>query len=240
MVVYIDLIITVNIIINIIMLISIQRIFADEIHFLRIVLASVIGSIFVLSIFINNYLYYLLKIFGGIIIICIGIKNIVFSKQIIKISLFYTLNLAFTGFLRTFRITNTPWILLFLGLILGLVILENNHKYFIFLKRNSYKIKITFFDKKYQLIGYLDTGNECLYNGIPIIFVNNKYKDMIQNRQSINEITNIYTVNGLSIQNIYKPQEFTIYINKKEYHKKVVIIFCDINKDCLINPYIFI
>ena len=88
-----------------------------------------------------------------------------------------------------------------------------------------------------KLEGFLDTGNECFYKEIPVIFINNKFKP--KNLTSY-DVMSISTVNGIKLEYYFKPDEFWIKIKNKKMKKEVYIVFSDIEKECIINPYLII
>lgn len=241
MTIYIDLIFLINYILDFTMLYVIQKMFSDEISIKRLMIGCLISSLFIFSIFINNYLYLFIKVFGGVVIIMISVKSISLSKQIIKICLFYTLNFAFVGFLYTFNVTNHLFLFCSMGLILSLLILENNRKYFVFINRCKYKVFIKFSLEGKILNGFLDNGNECICNNKPVIFIDKKYQNVLLSIKDIPECSLfVTTVNGVKKQLVYKPHVFTISIKNKVYYKDVLIAFADISKECLINPYLLL
>lgn len=241
MVIYLDLIIILNSLINFIFLYVIEKIFSDEVSFIRLIISSLFGSLFIFSYLFNYYIYLLLKVIGGVLLVVIGVKFITLPKQIIKISLFYTLNFAFVGFLSSFNITNTPLIFLALSVILGLIVIESNRKYFQYINGCIYKVIIEINGKKKILNGFVDSGNFCHYNEIPVVFINNMFYEYfnIDKHNIINSIE-VKTVSGMEIKNIYNPDKVIIKIKRRECEKKVYVAFSGINEDCLLNPGVLI
>lgn len=241
MIIYIDIIIILNSLLNFIFLYVIEKIFADKINGIRLVISSLVGSLFIFGYLFNYYLYLLLKLFGGVVIVLIGLKLITLPKQIIKISLFYTINFAFVGFLSSFNITKP--LLLFLGLtvILGLVIIESNRKYFQYINSNKYKVCIELNGKKIFMSGYVDSGNLCHYNEVPVIFINKKYYEYFNiSEHNIKNSIVVETVNCYEIVDIYCPEKACIKIKRRMCEKEVYIAFSKINNDCLLNPGVLI
>ncbi len=238
MVIYLDLILLSNFVINLLFLYFIEKLFDDKIIWRRIVFAGIVGSLMVLIYFLDYFFVVMFKIIGGIIIVLIGLSNISKSKQIIKISLFYVLNFALVGFLQAFRINEWYLLIVSLIVILGLVILENNKKYFIFIKNLQYNVIVNLNNEIVKLKGFLDTGNECFYNGIPVVFIN----ECFYNEKFISiGIFTVKTINGINCQNCFKPDCFWIIINNKKIKKDVYVVFTNIGeKECLINPSILL
>ena len=237
MVIYLDLILLSNFLINFLFLSFIEKLFNDKIKYLRITIASVIGSLFVL-VYFTDYIYlFICKLIGGILITIIGLVNITKSKQIIKICLFYALNFAFVGFLQSFKINDWYLLLVAIIVILGLFVFENSRKYFIFINRCKYNVIVLFENCVLSLESFLDTGNECFYNNTPVIFINQRYKP--SGLIAIG-IMNINTVSGNSSVEVYKPLEFWVIINKKKIKKDVYVLFSDFEKDCLLGSNLLI
>ena len=120
---------------------------------------------------------------------------------------------------------------------MGLFIFENSKKYLIFIKSCKYNIIADFNGKLIRIEGFLDTGNECFFNDLPVIFIDNKYKPDKLNHY---DVALVSTVNGNKYELFYKPNAFWIEINKKKIKREVYIVFTNIEKECLINPYIII
>ena len=226
-----------NFIIEFLFIYIIEKIYNENIRWIRLIFSSLIGS-FSLVLFFSNYIFYtIFKILGGILISLIAFSSVSKSKQIIKISSFYALNFAFIGFLKSFNI-NTWYLLIFSTIaILGLFILESNKKYFIFLNRCTYNVLVTFNNKKLKLSAFLDTGNECFCDHIPVIFISDKYKD-----KSLKPHNHLFlrTTNGSDLKFCYKADSFYIIIGNKKVKKDVYIVFSELSKDCLLNPSILI
>ncbi len=173
------------------------------------------------------------KIIGGIFIVLIGFRRITFSKSIIKISMFYTENLALVGILSSFKINTTLFFLMALVAILILLFFEQFKKYYILLANSKYNVIVTQKNKQYKIKAFFDTGNSATSNdGIPIIFLDKKYfNESFEKYQYVM----IETVLGNKEEKAYSVDKFEILFNKKKIEKKVMIIFSDIDRDCLLN-----
>ena len=89
--------------------------------------------------------------------------------------------------------------------------------------------------------GFVDSGNFCHYNEIPVVFINNMFYEYfkIDKHNIINSIE-VKTVSGMEIKNIYNPDKVIIKIRRRECEKKVYVAFSGINEDCLLNPGVLI
>ena len=97
------------------------------------------------------------------------------------------------------------------------------------------------FDKKIKLNSIVDTCNECFCDLVPVIFINDKYKDIFVikdiEKYEYKKI-DIEGVNGKNKVSIYKPKEFIIIFNKNKVTKNVYVAFCNITHECLLSPVI--
>ena len=237
MVIYIDLLIIFNFMINFIFLYAIEIIYHEKIAIVKLLLGGVIGGLLVLGFLFDYYLYYFLKIFGGIIVGIIGWQKNSGVKLIVKISSFYVLNFASVGLVGCFQIKTWYWLFFSMGAIMVIYFIESNKKIDIFINQLKYNISVTFFDKSINLEGYLDTGNFSVCDNLPIIYLSKKY---FANYVAY-KMVEINTVNGCSKLITYKPQKFIIEIGKHQYQKEVLVVFTDLHEfDCLLNNDLFI
>lgn len=238
MVVYIDLVFLFNFIINFILMFSIEKVFKDKIKYFRLFIASFIGScIVVLSLFYKE-VFKIFKFSLGILIMAIGTQKITFSKSIIKISMFYTENLALVGFLGTFEVNTCVWLIFATALILGLLFFEHFKKYYIFLLNAKYNVIVTQKNQIFKCGAFLDTGNSASNSyGVPIVFLDKKYqKDIFQEYQ----LVSINTVNGEKLEKAYKVDKFEIIVKRKKIEKEVLVVFTNLDKECLLNNMLMI
>lgn len=243
MVVYLDLIIIFDFIINFIFLCFIEKICSSNINLFRIIVASLTSVLLcIISIFDINF-FYVLRIIGGLIISFIGFTSFSKYNKAIKMCLFYVMNFSFVGVLNSFNVKNIYLLIISLIVILVMVLTENLKKYDIFIKRNKYNISVFLDNKEYKLESYLDTGNFSNYNGTPIIFVNKKYK-VIMNINTKKMIgISVKTVNDNTIEYGIKPDKVLINQGKnKIIIKDVYILFTNVNieYDCLLSPLLFL
>lgn len=240
MIVYVDLVFLLNFFINFFLLAIIEIIFKEKINYLRIVFASFIGGGIILAYCLNNLLFTLFQIFGGILIALFAYYHNNPQKIIIKIASFYLINLAVVGLLSIFKITDFYLLLLCLVLVVVIIFFETNKKYYVFINANKYRIYVSFDNYTLDIEGYLDTGNFALsLDNKPLVFIDQKYfkEDLLSNKN-----VQINTINGLQSVLVYEPQSFYIKMKNKKIYKDVLIVFSDINQnfDCLLNAWLFI
>ncbi len=237
MIVYLDLIMLSNFIIEFLFLYILEKVYEEKVNYFRMIIASLVGSFLLLLFFLNYIFFTIFKIIGGILIVMIAISSVSKSKQVIKISSFYALNFAFVGFLKSFNINKWYLLILSVVVVLGIFILEVNKRYFIFIKRCNYNVIVDFNGIKIKAKGFLDTGNECFFKETPVVFLNDKYR---LKKIEANEKMMISTANGIDIKECFKATSFKIVIGRKVIEKNVFIVFSKIEKECLLNPSILL
>lgn len=240
MVVYLDLLFLENFLINGVFLYLIEKIYKTKLKLIRIILGGIIGGVIVIISLFYHEAYFFFKILGGVIIGLVGLEKLESIKNVVKISSFYTLNLASIGLVSSFGIIN-HWLIYFsIGLILVIYIIESNKNIFIFSNQLKYNITVNFNKTSLNLIGYLDTGNFSSCDNIPIIYIHEKYypKELIYYDS---KLVKIATVNNVNYLKAYEPKKCTIKIGRKSKECKVLVIFCKLqNVDCLMNVKMFI
>lgn len=214
MIVYLDLVIISTIVVNYAFIKTITLIFKEKIKIIRIVLGLIL-SVLSLLLFILPSSIYNLRYFVGIIIGIVSFQYDNIQNFIIKIALFYLLNMAFIGTLVIFNIHSIILMLVALLYVLILFILENYKKY----NDNIYhQIKIN----NILINAILDTGNETYYQGVPVVFIKNKY---FNNKFQLLGSLTINNVTSIDIINIYNGPNIKTKDNKKEM--KVYYAFTD-------------
>lgn len=249
--IYVDLVLILNFLIDLLLLMSVKIILRRRTTVFRLILSSFIGSLTILLLFLNlNTLIF--KLIISIIMLIVGfefrdirffIKNFIcfYLISIILGGFMYYLNLEFSYknigliFINKGLSINFIFILLISPIIIFIYIkqnlnLKNNYN-------NYYKLKVYFEDDKVkEYIGYLDTGNKLKdpYKNRPIILINdfkNDYKKIL---------VPCKTVNSFDLLECFKVKK--IFINNK--YIKNVLIGISKNKididgvDCILNPLI--
>ncbi|MDY4145766.1 MAG: sigma-E processing peptidase SpoIIGA [Bacilli bacterium] len=237
MIIYMDLIMIYDFLINAIIMYSIEKCYKQKVKKISIIIPSVISSLFIPLFFIN---YIFLKIFsvcGGLIMYLFMSKRNTIKEKIIKATTYYLLNFAFIGILKVFDIQKW-FLLLFAILVLVLIFfIQNNKKYYIFNESCKYNVIVKNDKKIIELNGFLDTGNKAMYKGIPICFVNEKYKKSFgEFKKQI--LVNIDTISGSAILEGYIPSYFLIEIKGIKRAKKVILCFVNLEEECLVNSLI--
>lgn len=233
MIIYLDVVITLNFIINFVFLKLINIIQNSKENMFRIILSSFFSIILLSSFLLNYQIFNIIKIFGGIILVLIGIKFNSKNKFFTSLCLYYLLQFAYIGVLKIFNVRGCLCLLALLIVCFILLLIMKNRN----IKRN-YNVQIKLNNKELFIEGYLDTGNIAKYYNKPIIFLDNKYYDKTL---TVFTVVNIKTINGDEYINCYKPEEFYIYDNNKKISKDILIAFTnfDNNIKCLLNNFLF-
>ncbi|MCK9536195.1 MAG: sigma-E processing peptidase SpoIIGA [Bacilli bacterium] len=237
MTIYLDLLFLFNFIINSLFIYVLEIIYHERISWLRIFRGGAIGGLLILA-FLGDYIVYcLFKIFGGIIITGAAIKKRNILRMIVKSASFYIINFASVGLVSSFRINKWYFFILASLILIFLLFIENNKKTDIFINSLKYNISVTFNKKQIKIDGYLDTGNFSVCDGLPIIFMAEKYRPSDSYYKSFP----LSTINGSVISKTYKPTSFFIEINKTRIKRDVLVAFTDLRGfDCLLNADLFI
>jgi hypothetical protein len=236
MVIYLDLLFIFNSFINAIFIYAIELCYKEKISLKRILIGGFIGGLLIVGFLFDYYIYYILKIIGGLIIGFIGFKGSSL-KIIVKTTSFYIINFASIGLINSFNISE--WYLFILSVV-GIILIyfiENNRKSLIFINSYKYNISVSFGNTRLKLEGFLDTGNFSKFDDLPIIYISDKY----QQNYSVYKLVNINTINGVSYSKSYKPSSFIIEVNHKKLERDVLVVFTKLKDfDCLLNAELFI
>lgn len=223
MIIYIDLIIISTIFVNYLFIKTINIMFKEKTSYIRLIV-SLLVSVLSLALYLLPYkTYFVIRYFIGIIIGIIAFKNNNPKSKIIKIIIFYILNMSFIGTLVVFKIKNIIPMILSVIYIILLYLIQNYKEVF----KNEYIYKVKINKKTYK--GYMDTGNTSTYKSIPIIYINKKYQT-----KEFKKIASTYisTISSNILVDIYEG-DYLIY-NKKKYN--VYYSFTDnITYDLLLN-----
>lgn len=223
--------------INAIIMYSIEKCYKQKVKKISIIIPSVISSLFIPLFFINYIFLKIFRVCGGLIMYLFMSKRNTIKEKIIKATTYYLLNFAFIGILKVFDIQK--WFLLLLAILVLVLIffIQNNKKYYIFNESCKYNVIVKNDKKIIELNGFLDTGNKAMYKGIPICFVNEKYKKSFgEFKKQI--LVNIDTISGSAILEGYIPSYFLIEIKGIKRAKKVILCFVNLEEECLVNSLI--
>lgn len=241
MVIYVDLIIIFNFLIDLLLLIGVSVILKRKPNIVRIIIASIFGSLSTILLFYinNNLLLLTYKFITSIIMIVISFKYQNFNYFKDNLVYLYILSIILGGTIYllndTVTLSNKGYIfknnglkinLYLLLLISPIIIIKyiNKQKHYQTEYQNYYNIEIYYNDKVIKDTAFLDTGNNLKdpYFHKPIILVNSS---LIQEHIKT-FLVPYYTVNNKDLLEVFSPQK--ILVNNKKT-KKALIGLSDVN-----------
>lgn len=231
-IVYIDIILIVNFLVSFIFLYCIKILLNGKESIKKILLGCIISISLLFCFYLNKFYYDLFKILGGLIIVLITFSCSTVLEKIIRVGLFYSMEFALTGLVRSFNIKNYLLILILLLILVFIFLLRENRKVKIV---NSYFYKIILKNKKktIKLMAYLDSGNFSNYNNVPIIYLNERYKKIFDLNNYKKEELIVNTINQFEKKIIYKIDYLKVENN---IYNEVYISFSNnIHFDCILN-----
>ncbi|MDD4187813.1 MAG: sigma-E processing peptidase SpoIIGA [Bacilli bacterium] len=235
MIIYIDLIILINFIIDGLLLISVDILLKRNTKIKKIILAALIGSLSTLLLFTikSSLLLLLFKLIISIIMVIIsfGYKSFKYFKD--NLFWLYIISIILGGsiYLLNDQISLVNNGLVFskngfkINLILIIIITPiilfkylKNIKKFKNTYSNYYDVDIYYMGQKVSETGFLDTGNKLIdpFFGTPVVLVN---KDLIKKKVNTFFIP-YHVLNDKGVLEVFKPDK--IVVNKKST-KKVLI-----------------
>lgn len=253
--IYLDLVLSLNFLIDLMLLITVKATLKRKTKLKRLILAAFIGSlsIFLLFVKLTSISLFFIKIIISIIMSLIAFKYISLKYTINNLIYLYMTSTILGGFLYLLNIEfsykqkglifvnnglsiNFIFIILSSPLIIYLYIKSNKQ-----LKSNYnlyYDVKI-FFEKDYlNIIGFLDTGNKLkdpITNKSIILVEERLIRGQIHNRSPM--YVPIKTVNKASLLKCYKPK--LVLVNNQRFNNYLIGSLKEkINidgVDCLLN-----
>ena len=225
MIIYIDLLILSTILVNFVFIKTIALIFKEKLSIIRVLISLVLSVAMLLLYFLPYQFYFFIRYFMGIIIGMIAFKKSDVKQKIIKIVIFYLLNMTFIGCLVVFEVKSILPLILTVVYVVVLYLVQNYKDLFKKENENLYYIKLN----KQTLKGYLDTGNLATYQNLPIVFIKKIF------------LSNEFILEGVTtIQSIFEEKKVPLYkgpsleVEKKLY--QVYYVFVDeIDYDIILN-----
>lgn len=225
MIIYLDQIVISDILINYIFIKLIKILFKEKENIVRTILGLLL-SVLSLALYIFFFKYMnILRYFVGILV---GL--IVFFKKDIKVSiiqivLYYLLNFSFVGTLVIFNANNLLLLFVSAIFIICLWIVQNYKS--IFIKSKSYEYNVKVGSNKIQ--AFLDSGNNSFFEGIPIVYLKNKY---LTDKFTYYKSTYIKGLTNFEKVDIYKGP--LLLMNNKEYYVYYVFVK-SLEKEMILN-----
>lgn len=240
-IIYIDLIILINFIIDMLLLISVDMLLKRRAEFKNIIISALVGSISTLSLFYfkSGFVLMIFKLVISTLMVLIAFKYESFKYFKDNLVWLYVIGIILAGTIYLFNnqiaLVNNGLVFSKNGFSINLIMLLIIsplivYKYFKLQRgfKNDYLdlYDVEIYYEGYKLIGtgFLDTGNKLKdpYFGRPIILVN---KDLIT-RKVKSFLVPYHTVNNESLLKVFKPDK--VIINKKKV-RKVLVGLTDVN-----------
>ena len=178
MIIYVDLVIILNILLDFMLLMSVSVILTRNTKLKRLLLGSLIGGISSVLLFINisSLLSFILKLILGLLMVlgAFGYKSIKYTLN--NLFYLYTLSFSVGGVMYLLMDSYYNYIILIIGFIIVLFLYIKMIKNYQVSYTNYYQVKITIKNKDYDVIGYLDTGNKLMYHHKPVVILDKKIK----------------------------------------------------------------
>lgn len=173
MILYLDLVIISTLIVNYSFIKTIKLIFREKQNIIKMALALLLCVSSIGFFFISNPFVLLLRYGFGIVISLVAFDLKSKKNACLKTALFYLMNFAFIGTLVIFKIYNS-WLMIVALLYTIILIIIDSYKKLV-IKSNQYVYNVNIKGQDFHLRGFLDTGNQSMYQGIPIVFLDHQY-----------------------------------------------------------------
>lgn len=199
--IYLDYVFFINFLFDFILLLGISIVLKRTISKTRLLLGSLIGGLsgFIILFEISSLSFFILKLLLGLLIVIITFcyKNIKYTinnfMYLIILSILlggslYLLNIEASKTIIGSYLSNNNIIYVILLIITSFIIITIYSKYINKSKKdtnNKYKTVFTINNKKYNLIGYLDTGNSLTYKNRPVLILNKNINIDLNNKKII-------------------------------------------------------
>ena len=250
-IIYIDLVILFNFIIDLLLLISVNLLLKRKVKFIRLVTASIVGSISTLLLFYinDNYILLIFKLIVSILMVIIAFKYDSFNHFKDNLIWLYILGIILGGSIYLFNnqiaLVNNGLVFSASGFKINIILLSIIspiiiYKYLQYQKSfqntysETYDVVIYYKGLKISGTGFLDTGNRLKdpYFGRPIILVN---KELIKDKVNT-FLVPYHTANKDGMLQVFKPDK--VKINQK-INKRVLIGLSNVNLNgikIILNP----
>lgn len=259
MIVYVDLLILSNLLLDWSLIVFTGHIAKEDIRFWRIGLGAIIAVSSLILFFLPHSLLFVMgRFLFSVIIIVVAFPYRAFKQFIINLSIFYSLSFLVGGILISFNLSSSAirvdffdykiWIILAVSFLFAnsltyiFKVQLVHHKLFI-------PVKIVVGEKVMNLIGFYDTGNGAVSSsGIPLVFVQavrlGPLENLIRDGDIRMESVTWHTLGGMHKGLAFKPQAFYIKEGKRYRACEVLLTlvqepFSDQGYQVLLNKKMF-
>ncbi|WP_368487729.1 sigma-E processing peptidase SpoIIGA [Clostridium sp. BJN0013] len=246
MVVFLDLVILVNLIVNFFLLYITGRTLKLMINLKRMFLGAFIGSIYTITLIypclsIFSAFYFKLIVALALVYISFGNKGIITNFKILCIFILYSMLLAGicifiqynrSSYINGTTIINFPYQWLFISLMIFYITID---RLVIYIKDRRdlfslvYEVDIIFKDKEKKVKAFLDTGNELREpaTNLPVVIV----EKSVFGNVNLEEFSKFHipyrVINGSSGKLLgFKPDVIKINFGKEVKYREVIIALC--------------
>ena len=246
--VYLDYVFLINFLFDFILLLGISIVLKRSTSKTRLLLGSFFGGIsgFLVLFDISSISFFLLKFLLGflIVIVSFSYKNIRYTVNnfiylvilsIIMGGSLYLLNINISKVFDLYEMNRLVYIILLL--IVGLIVTLVYSKYICRSRQgiiNKYKTIIYVNNRAISFIGYLDTGNNLMYNNRPVLILN---KDIDIDFDNKFVFIPFVTVGGSGVMKGFLVED--VIVNNKSYKNVYIGIsndkFCLYDADIILN-----
>lgn len=229
MVVYLDIIILTDFIMTFLSIAFISKLLKYKINYKMLFVSSLLSSLSFLCYLFSYIIYFICKLFFGVLITYIYSIDKPLKHRLIITAIYYLLYFTLIGILTSFNITNYLITIISFFITLLLIVIESRKKFIINQNINTYNLMIELNNLQFSITGYMDSGNDCVFKNLPIIFIDKKFfnNDFVAVGNTI-----ISTANGVLLHTVYKANK--IILNKCEI--SAYLCFADLDtKECLLN-----
>ena len=234
MTVYLDVVFLENVLMNYIIIFATGIVIKDECRKWRILLASVVGAIYTIVMYLNIipiYSNFVMKLILSIVIVCISFQTKSFKKLVKNLIIFYFVSFVFGGcvfalmyFLKPqmVQIRNGVFVggyplkVALVGGLVAFIILQVSFKIVktrLSKKDVIYDVEVCINQKASKVKALLDTGNllKDPITGFPVIVIEHKSLDFVIPEKVLNNLDKIL---GGDIDELTKDDEFSKTISR--------------------------
>lgn len=166
MIVYLDLVIIETILVNSLIFIVIETLYKERPIIIRIILANILSISFFLLCLSKINVPPISRLLSGIVIGIIGFRWSSILNMIVKLCIYYLLNMSFISSLIILRINNIFILIISLFIVVIMYIISTY--------KDSSNTFVRIDNKHYYSL--YDSGNSSYYKDTPIVFLHSKYK----------------------------------------------------------------
>lgn len=241
--VYLDLVMFLNFFLDFLLLVSVSILLKRNVKIIRLIIASFIGGLSILLLFVklNSLELFLFKALISIIMILIGFgyKNIKYT--LMNILYLYIVSVFLGGGLylvnNSFSLKNNGIVFVNNGFSINIIVIIIISPIIIYIYNiqakkiknkynNYYDVSIYYNNQKLDVVGFMDTGNTLKYKKNNVLLLD-KRKNIFKTKKYI--LIPYNTIDKISVMKAFKPSK--VIINNKEINNCLIGLIDNINLD---------